>query len=214
MLKETGMHDDFEETLSGLPCWVLVFCVSGGSWFPEEQVDYLERDLKKLAQGHGQTLQNTVGNVTSSHVLTLFGRHSRESYWKYNVRGDFQEIFFVTTLDRSSTYLEIMYSSAKELGIPNAQIGVYLQPIVQGTSCHCEFDLYFDPTDKKEVSKVKELFEKTSSRLIEQGAFFSRPYPAWAEEVYAYKTQFADSLKKVKSVFDPNHVMNPGKLCF
>jgi len=214
MLKETGRHDDFEETWSRLPCWVLVFCISGGRWFPEEQIDYLERDLKKLAQGHGQTLQNTVGNMTSSHVLTLFGKHSGESYWKYNVRGDFREIFFLAPLDRASPYLDTLYSSAKEIGIPNAQIGVYLQPIVQGTSCHCEFDIYFDPEDSMEVSKAKAFFEKASSRLIEQGAFFSRPYPAWAEEVYASKTEFVSSLKKVKSVFDPNHVMNPGKLCF
>jgi FAD/FMN-containing dehydrogenase len=214
MLKETGLHDDYEATASSLPRWTLVFCISGGRWFPEEHVAYLERDLKRIAQGHGQTLLNAVGSATSSHVLALFARHSKEPYWKYNVKGDFREIFFVATLDRSPPLLEVMYRAAEETGISNEQIGVYLQPIVQGTSCHCEFDLYFDPAKKKEASKAKKLFELASSRLIEQGAFFSRPYPAWAGEVYASQKQFVDSLKKVKSVFDPNHVMNPGKLCF
>jgi FAD/FMN-containing dehydrogenase len=97
MLKETGLHDDFEATLESLPRWTLVFCVSGGRWFPEEQIEYLERDLKGIAQRHGQTLLNAVGNATSSHALTLFGKHSGEPYWKYNVKGDFREIFFVTT---------------------------------------------------------------------------------------------------------------------
>jgi FAD/FMN-containing dehydrogenase len=214
MLKETGVHDDFEATLKSLPRWILVFCISGGRWFPEEQIEYLEKDLKRIAQGHGQPLQNAVGNATSSHALTLFAKHSGEPYWKYNVKGDFREIFFVTTLDRTPPFLEVVHRAAEEAGIAREQIGVYLQPIVQGTSCHCEFDLYFDPADKKEMSKAKKLFELASSRLIEQGAFFSRPYPAWADAVYASQTPFVDSLKKVKAVFDPNQVMNPGKLCF
>lgn len=214
MLKETGMHDDFEETLNSLPPWTLLFCISGGRWFPEEQIEYLERDLKRIAQGHGQTFLNAVGKATASHVLALLRRPSGEPYWKYNVRGDFREIFFVATLDRSPPFLEILYRTAEETGFPREQIGVYLQPIVQGTSCHCEFDLYFDPENKKEAKKAKDFFEKASSRLIEQGAFFSRPYPAWADQVYASNTQFVSSLKKIKSVFDPNHVMNPGKLCF
>jgi FAD/FMN-containing dehydrogenase len=213
MLTETGTHD-FEETLNSLPSWVLVFCISGGRWFPDEQIAYLETDLKGIAQGQGQTLLSAVGNSTSSHVLALLGEHSKEPYWKYNVRGDFREIFFVSTLDRSPPYLEVLYRTAEETGFPREQIGVYLQPIVQGTSCHCEFDVYFDPEDEMQVSKAKTLFEKASSLLIAQGAFFSRPYPAWAEQVYASDEPFTGSLKKVKEVFDPNHVMNPGKLCF
>lgn len=214
MLEETGLHDDFEATLESLPRWVLVFCISGGRWFPEEQVGFLERDLKKIAQRHGQTLLNAVGRATASHVLSLLGSVSGEPYWKYKVRGEFREIFFVTTLDRFPRFLETVHGAAVETGFARDRLGVYVQPIVQGTSCHCEFDLYFDPQDEQEASQARELFEKASGRLIDQGAFFSRPYPAWADQVYASKRQFVDSLKKVKAVFDPEHVMNPGKLCF
>jgi FAD/FMN-containing dehydrogenase len=214
MLKETGLHDDFAQTLESLPRWVLVFCLSGGRWFADEQLEYLERDLKRIAQGHGQTLLNAVGKATASHVLALLGKPSGEPYWKYNVRGGFREIFFVSTLDRFPALLEVVHRVAQESGFARDQIGVYVQPIVQGTSCHCEFDIYFDPREEKEASKARGLFEQASGRLIEQGAFFSRPYPAWADQVYASRGQFVSSLKKVKSVFDPNHVMNPGKLCF
>jgi FAD/FMN-containing dehydrogenase len=214
LLYETGMHADFEETRNSLPGWILVFCISGGRWLPDEQVAYLERDLKRIAQGQGHVLLHAVGKATASHMLTLLGRHSGEPYWKYNVRGDFREIFFVATLDRSPRFLAILYGAAEEVGMPRERIGVYLQPMVQGTSCHCEFDLYFDPREGKEAEKAQEFFERASARLIAEGAFFSRPYPAWTDAVYASMPRFVDSLKKIKSVFDPNHVMNPGKLCF
>ena len=214
MLKESGLHDDFAATLESLPRWILVFCISGGRWFPEEQLEYLEKDLKKIAQRHGQTLLNAVGRATASQVLSVLGRPSGEPYWKYNVRGDFREIFFVTTLDRFPAFLQVVHRAAEESGFARDRLGVYVQPIVQGTSCHCEFDLYFDPGEEQEATQARDLFAKAGSRLIDQGAFFSRPYPAWAEQVYASGAQFVDSLKKVKAVFDPEHVMNPGKLCF
>ncbi len=214
LAKEAGLQDDLDETIESLPRWSLVFCIAGGSWFPEEQIDYLERDLKTIAQGQGQTLENALGKLTASRMLTILSRPSGDPYWKYNVRGGFREIFFVTTLDRFPPFLDLVHGAAAEIGVAHDRIGVYLQPIVQGTSCHCEFDLFFDPDDEGETSRARALFETASSRLIGAGAFFSRPYPAWAEEVYASRGQFVSALKKVKSVFDPNHVMNPGKLCF
>ena len=47
-----------------------------------------------------------------------------------------------------------------------------------------------------------------------QGAYFSRPYGIWANMVYKADARTTVVTQKVKDIFDPNNVMNPGKLCF
>jgi FAD/FMN-containing dehydrogenase len=64
------------------------------------------------------------------------------------------------------------------------------------------------------VAKVKELFTTASEELIRQGACFSRPYGLWANMVYNRDAQSTILLKEIKDIFDPNHILNPGKLCF
>ena len=38
-----------------------------------------------------------------------------------------------------------MNDLAEKAGYPASDIGIYIQPIVQGTSYHCEFNLFYDP---------------------------------------------------------------------
>ena len=53
-----------------------------------------------------------------------------------------------------------------------------------------------------------------SKTLLNHGAFFSRPYGPWADMVYDPSVGDVGVLKKLKGIFDPNHILNPGKLCF
>ena len=46
------------------------------------------------------------------------------------------------------------------------------------------------------------------------GAFFSRPYGDWAAMAYGQATTTTILHRKVKNIFDPGNVLNPGKLCF
>jgi FAD/FMN-containing dehydrogenase len=93
-------------------------------------------------------------------------------------------------------------------------IGIYIQPIVQGTSCHCELDLYYDPASVAEREAAKRLSRAIIQAIASQGGFFSRPYPAWKDIAYARATSTAVMQKKIKEIFDPKAIMNPGKLCF
>jgi len=47
-----------------------------------------------------------------------------------------------------------------------------------------------------------------------KGAFFSRPYGESAGMILNRDAATVGVLNKLKNMFDPNHVMNPGKVCF
>ena len=107
-----------------------------------------------------------------------------------------------------------MRDVANEFGHPASDIGLYIQPIVQGSNYHCEFNIFYNLDDKREAEKVKELSSVATKKLINQGAFFSRPYGEHAGMIINKDGATASTLKKIKAMFDPNNIMNPGKLCF
>jgi FAD/FMN-containing dehydrogenase len=49
---------------------------------------------------------------------------------------------------------------------------------------------------------------------MNQGAFFTRPYGELASMIYERAAGYTMVLKRVKKVFDPKNIMNPGNLCF
>jgi len=64
------------------------------------------------------------------------------------------------------------------------------------------------------VATVQGLFTRASEELSRQGAFFSRPYGIWADMAYSSNPEHTSVSRTLKGLFDPNNVLNPGKLCF
>ena len=120
----------------------------------------------------------------------------------------------MTTLEKTPNFLKTLYAVADAHCYPSSEIGIYIQPTHQGASCHCEFSLPYDPSDREEMQKVKSLYVALTERLFQEGAFFSRPYGIWSGMAFNRDAQTKAVLKKIKNIFDPNNVMNPGKLCF
>jgi len=197
-----------------LPPWVLILCVAGYEYLPEERVEVQEKDIMGIAQQFSVKLVSAVPGASSGEVLEILRQPSKEPYWKLRYRGGCQDIFFLTTLNRTPEFVNTVSSVAQQQGYSPSQIGIYIQPQHQGVCCHCEFSLPFDPGNPKEATKTQEFFTKASGVLINQGAFFSRPYGPWANMVYNRDAHSTAILKKIKGIFDPNNVMNPGKLCF
>jgi FAD/FMN-containing dehydrogenase len=107
-----------------------------------------------------------------------------------------------------------MYGAVDKAGYPASDMGIYIQPIVQGSNYHCEFNLFYDPDNRRESDRVKELATGTINGLMARGAFFSRPYGEGTKTIINKDAATVTALNKVKTILDPDHLMNPGKLCF
>ena len=79
---------------------------------------------------------------------------------------------------------------------------------------HVEFDLFYDPSDRISKDRIKRLAVSAVQKLMDKGAFFSRPYGECTDIVMNRDAATVAALKKVKTILDPDNIMNPGKLCF
>ena len=197
-----------------LPKWVVLIGIAGRDMLPAERVAFQQKDIEAIALRCGIKPMSSIPGANDQKVLEAILNPSPEPYYKLRKKGGCQDIFFLTTLNRTPEFIKKMYSMAQAANYPVSDIGIYLQPQQQGTSCHCEFSLPYRPDDQTEVARVRELFAQSSEELIRHGAFFSRPYGIWANMVYSRDTQTTDTLRKIKGIFDPNNILNSGKLCF
>lgn len=206
--------DGIQVLKNKLPPWVIVMGIAGRDLFPEEKVDFQEKDTRDIVQQFGLKLLPAVSGIRSGQVMSTILNPSPVPYWKLTYKGGCQDIFFMTTLDKIPEFVNTVFAAANALRYPVADIGIYLQPQHQGTSCHCEFNLPYNSGNKIEVDRVKKLLETCSEDLIKQGAYFSRPYGIWADMVYNRDARNKEMIRTIKGIFDPNNILNPGKLCF
>jgi FAD/FMN-containing dehydrogenase len=194
--------------------WTLTYSISGLKHFPEERVQYLEKDTAEIAREFDVVPARSLAGISADQLIEVLSRPSEEPFWKLRPRGGCQDLFFLTTLDRSQEFIESMAEKTAEQGFPQQNLGTYIQPIRHGTGCHLEFNLFYEPGSRDERGKIEALMSEASKMCIEMGGFFSRPYGLWADMVYARCPDTVSALRKVKHIFDPAGVMNPGKLCF
>jgi FAD/FMN-containing dehydrogenase len=197
-----------------LPPWVLILGLTGRDIMPEERVAFLEKDITDIARQCNVSLESSLPGVKAAQIAETVLNPSPEPYWKLRCSGSCRDIFFLTTLNRTPEFIKTMRSRAEALQYPLSDVGIYLQPTHLGTSCHVEFTLPYDPGDTGEAARMQELFTRASEDLDRQGAFFSRPYGIWAEMAYRRNAEHTRVSRTVKGLFDPNNILNPGKLCF
>jgi FAD/FMN-containing dehydrogenase len=202
-----------EELRAILPTWVFIISFEGYGELPEHKVHYQEADFMDIAQSCQLEPKTTIEGVRADDLAMVLSRPSTEPYWKLRFKGGCNDIFFLTTLDKIPGFVSAISALMSSHRYPVENLGVYIQPLVQGTSCHCEFNLYNDPVKQNELDKTQWMVNEGSRTLAKQGGFFSRPYGAWVDFAYANAAETVAMQRKVKKIFDPKGILNPGKLC-
>lgn len=192
---------------SRLPPWAAVVGVTGGEILPAERVEAQGEDIRDIARENGLEVAADLPGCQGEQLQEIILKCAPQPHWKLKSFGDSQQIFFLTTLEKAPGMVSTMYAAAEERRYPAEELAVYIQPVQQGVGCHCEFIL-------PAAADLEQLVQESSRRLLAQGAYFSRPYGDWADMVYRADAGAAEVLRKVKRIFDPNNVLNPGKLCF
>jgi len=203
-----------DKLAKGLPQWVLFYAISGYERFPLERIEYLTLDIADLAKASNVQPLEQVGEIQAGKLLGLLSMPSTESYWKVRQRGGCQDVFFLNTLDRAHEFVKECQAGCSKHSFPVEDCGVYIQPIQQGRNVHIEFNLMYNPQDAAATESTKNLYRSLSTGISELGGFFSRPYGIWSDLAYSKCPDTVQALHKVKNIFDPAGIMNPGRLCF
>jgi FAD/FMN-containing dehydrogenase len=208
---------DYDELKATLPPWTVIICIAGYRRRPEERVSIMEKYLEEICANLGLKPQVTLPGAREKETKfleLLSNPWNKEPYWKLRRKGSCHDIFFLTTLSKIPEFIELMKGVSDRYDYPSSDIGCYVQPVVQGRGCHCEFNIPCDDSNARETAEVRKLFIDASEIFMKNGAFFSRPYGPWADMVYSRYTEGVNALRKLKDIFDPDNILNPGKLCF
>ena len=188
--------------------------MAGYEYFPEERVSSQVKEITEITQRLGLEAGKAVGGVSANEMLKAAQQPSGNPYWKLRPKGACQDVFYLTVREKLAGQIAAMNDLADKAGYPATNVGVYIQPIVQGTSYHCEFNLFYDPANAGSAIGSRTLAASAIQSLMAKGAFFSRPYGENARMILNRDAATVSVLHKFKKIFDPNNVMNPGKVCF
>lgn len=205
---------DFLNLKSVLPEWTLFYTLAGYEFYPEERISSYIKSINSMTQRLCVEPVKSAGGISANEIMKKVRNPSEEPYWKMRYKGSFQDILFLTINDKLENLITIMKDLTAKAGYPVSEMGIYIQPVVQGTGCHCEFNLFYDAANPVEYNRVKNLTSNATRVLMSQGAFFSRPYGEEARLILNKDAATVSILNKLKKIFDPNNIMNPGKICF
>jgi len=211
---------DFEKLRASLPPWTLILVISGMHRRPEEQIQYEEETLYKVIKNEfpGIPLADNLPGFPGlgKKLLPMLRKPwpKEVTYWKNRYKGACHSLFFITKPILASKFINKVEEIAARYGYPISDIGGYLQPIEHNRACHLEFNFFYNPASQPEVERVRSLYSEAASVLLDKGALFTRPYGELAKLLYDRAAGYAMTLRRVKKVFDPNNIMNPGNLCF
>jgi FAD/FMN-containing dehydrogenase len=207
-----------EKLLQQVKKWTAFIQIAGARWRPDERIEYQEKALMNLCAELGMRTRDSL--TPSRSESDLFEDRLQmpwkegKPYWKYLRLGKCHDIAFHTTFGRLPRLLEEAAAALEKEGFQDDSYGVYIQPLEYGRAYYSRIHLYHNAENGSRIKQIMVLDRELNRRLLLSGALFNTPYGAQASLTYDHAAMYTETLKKVKKIFDPVGVMNPGRLCF
>ena len=194
----------------GAAPWTLLCRICGYERYPERRIELYERYLKDVCGRHGLTAAEApkkLPDIAARVDAALGDCDRRETYWKLR-RGAVRELLFLSPPSRIASDCAALCSACT--AHPADDLGITVQPQVQGRAYRVECDLFCTEAERPAAETLAASAEKA---LFSAGVFFDRPYSAaLAAMVSGADPASAEVMQRLKDIFDPAHILNPGKL--
>lgn len=207
------MGSDFAQAAaSAAPRWLVYVGIAAPDARPDDCMAWKRAEVSALAAQAGVRLadETAISAATLAHRI----QDLPATPYKDAPSGSHREVFCLSQLNRVETLLVAvgpLIERATEQTDGGIAVGIYVQPTVQGASCHVDFTLFHPP---RLAAEAAALDRHMAECLADAGGFLSRPYGEWSEVAYRRDPGIVPYLRKAKGMFDPAAVLNPGRLCF
>lgn len=202
----------FAEVEADRPRWLVYISICAPDARPDECMAWKQATVVSLA---AQSRLEPVREADlSASALSARIQNLPEAHYKDVPLGAHREVFCLSQLSRLEALLAVVDPLINEASArTNGGIvaGVYVQPTVQGASCHLDFTLFHAPRFADEAAVLD---RRMAEALVSVGGFISRPYGDWSRIAFQRDPAIVPYLHKVKDMFDPGRVLNPNRLCF
>ena len=206
---------DFQRLKADLPAWTLFYTVAGYEYYPEERVSVNIKDITALTQRLGLEPAKSVGGLSARDILKAVQRPSPGALLEAALQGGLRGRVLPghqSTSSRVSSGSWTVWRPKPATRSPTG--GSTSSRRCRARAATASSTSSTTPATRARRSGCRNLAASATKTLMDNGAFFSRPYGESAGMIMNRDAATVGVLKKLKQIFDPNEVMNPGKLCF
>ncbi|MHA2290102.1 MAG: FAD-binding oxidoreductase [Promethearchaeota archaeon] len=197
---------NIEDKAKEFPNWIFLICLEGPQRFPEDKIEYEKEALNRIIEQHSiDQKTNDLVNQLKQKILMEFNKPQ-------NKKKELYDLPIYVTLDKFPEIYSIIQNELTQFKDTQIELGVSIIPVERNRTAYVEFDLHTQLSTEEEITSFKQLFRTLGELAVQTGAIIDIPYGPLKQVIYSRVGNYIALIKEVKNIFDPNNILNPGKI--